>query len=184
MEYYSTFNQPFVSMSRYILNISRHPFTTYSLCLFAYSKCLSHTPMAPQLFSSSPPPLFSRHPSLSLIITSSSPTVCGFSFSDDSVFFPNRGRTFSCSSIRNITYPFTGGDRPDYCGLPDFKLRCMDNHTEFTHHSLTNRVLSTNQSSRTMTIARLDLWNNIALLNSPILLSTLRPTITKTKNSP
>ncbi|XP_049384309.1 LEAF RUST 10 DISEASE-RESISTANCE LOCUS RECEPTOR-LIKE PROTEIN KINASE-like 1.4 isoform X1 [Solanum stenotomum] len=84
-----------------------------------------------------------------------------FSFSDDNVLFPNCHLTFSCGSIRNITYPFTGGDRPNYCGLPDFKLRCVDDkHTEFTHQSLTYRVLSINQSSTTMTVSRIDLWKN------------------------
>lgn len=84
-----------------------------------------------------------------------------FSFSDDNVLYPNCHLTYSCGSIRNITYPFTGVDRPDYCGLPDFKLRCVDDkHTEFTHQSLTYRVLSINQSSATMTVSRIDLWKN------------------------
>ncbi|XP_060194118.1 LEAF RUST 10 DISEASE-RESISTANCE LOCUS RECEPTOR-LIKE PROTEIN KINASE-like 1.4 [Lycium barbarum] len=84
-----------------------------------------------------------------------------FILTTTSLSFPNCNSTFSCGSIRNITYPFTGGDRPDYCGLPDFKLRCVDdNHTEFTHQSLIYRVLEINQSSRTMTIARIDLWNS------------------------
>ncbi|KAM3363247.1 LEAF RUST 10 DISEASE-RESISTANCE LOCUS RECEPTOR-LIKE PROTEIN KINASE-like 1.4 isoform X2 [Capsicum galapagoense] len=85
-----------------------------------------------------------------------------FSLSDDSLFFPKCNRTFSCGSIRNITYPFTGGDRPDYCGLPEFKLPCVDDkHTEFTHQSLNYRVLAINQSSRTMTMAKIDLWENV-----------------------
>ncbi|GFY86768.1 protein kinase family protein [Actinidia rufa] len=40
-----------------------------------------------------------------------------FSSSAAAATFPNCQRTFSCGSLHNVTYPFTGGDRPDYCVL-------------------------------------------------------------------
>ncbi|XP_056698911.1 LEAF RUST 10 DISEASE-RESISTANCEUS RECEPTOR-LIKE PROTEIN KINASE-like 1.2 [Spinacia oleracea] len=33
---------------------------------------------------------------------------------------------FSCGKIRNVGYPFWSDDRPEYCGVPQFKLRCHD----------------------------------------------------------
>ncbi|KAA8547784.1 hypothetical protein F0562_004213 [Nyssa sinensis] len=80
--------------------------------------------------------------------------------SSQDVSYSNCNRTFSCGSFHNITYPFTGGDRPDYCGAPDFRLNCRDNYTELTANSITYRVLQINQSEKTLTLARLDLWNN------------------------
>uniref|UniRef100_A0A5B6YZB9 non-specific serine/threonine protein kinase n=1 Tax=Davidia involucrata TaxID=16924 RepID=A0A5B6YZB9_DAVIN len=81
------------------------------------------------------------------------------SFSQDAVY-SNCNRTFSCGSLQNITYPFTGGDRPDYCGPPEFRLSCRDNYAEFNSNSFTYRVLQINQIEKTLTLARLDLWNN------------------------
>ncbi|KAA8530595.1 hypothetical protein F0562_005304 [Nyssa sinensis] len=59
-----------------------------------------------------------------------------------------------------LPYPFTGGDQPDYCGPSEFRLSCRDNYAEFTSNSVTYRVLQINQSEKTLTLARLDLWNN------------------------
>ncbi|XP_059642129.1 LEAF RUST 10 DISEASE-RESISTANCE LOCUS RECEPTOR-LIKE PROTEIN KINASE-like 1.4 isoform X2 [Cornus florida] len=81
------------------------------------------------------------------------------SFCND-VTYSDCDPTFTCGSISNITYPFTGGDRPDSCGPPGFRLTCRDNHTEFTTNSVTYRVLQINQTEKTITLARLDLWNN------------------------
>ncbi|KAL2453368.1 putative serine/threonine-protein kinase [Abeliophyllum distichum] len=75
--------------------------------------------------------------------------------------YVNCNRTFSCGSIRNITYPFTGSDRPSYCGLPEFMLTCRDNTiTEFTSNSITYRVLQLDQTQKTMILSRSDLYNN------------------------
>ncbi|KAL2499446.1 Protein kinase family protein [Abeliophyllum distichum] len=75
--------------------------------------------------------------------------------------YVNCNRTFSCGTIRNITYPFTGSDRPSYCGLPEFMLTCRDNTiTEFTSNSITYRVLQLDQTQKTMILSRSDLYNN------------------------
>ncbi|KAA8547780.1 hypothetical protein F0562_004209 [Nyssa sinensis] len=98
--------------------------------------------------------------------------------SSQDVSYSNCNRTFSCGSLHNITYPFTGGDRPDYCGPPDFRLNCRDNYTELTANSITYRVLQINQSEKTLTLARLDLWNNIC--PQTFVNSTLNSTIFNT----
>ncbi|KAL8034443.1 hypothetical protein ABFX02_12G028600 [Erythranthe guttata] len=75
--------------------------------------------------------------------------------------YPNCHRTFSCDAITNATYPFTGGDRPSHCGIPGFSLTCRDNTTaEFTHNSLTYRVLQLNQTQKSLILSRTDLYNN------------------------
>lgn len=75
--------------------------------------------------------------------------------------FPGCEGTFSCGNIHNLSYPFTGGDRPDYCGPPEFRLTCPKNdYPEITVESVTYRVLEANLTEKTLIIARSDLWNN------------------------
>ncbi|PSS30596.1 Leaf rust 10 disease-resistance locus receptor-like protein kinase [Actinidia chinensis var. chinensis] len=84
-----------------------------------------------------------------------------FSSSAAAATFPNCQRTFSCGSLHNLTYPFTGGDRPDYCGPPEFRLTCRDDtHAELTLDSVPYRVLEINKTQQTLVLARSDLWNN------------------------
>ncbi|CAA2938396.1 LEAF RUST 10 DISEASE-RESISTANCE LOCUS RECEPTOR-LIKE PROTEIN KINASE-like isoform X1 [Olea europaea subsp. europaea] len=75
--------------------------------------------------------------------------------------YANCNRTFSCGAIRNITYPFTGGDRPSHCGLPEFTLTCRDNSvTELTQNSVAYRVLQLDQAQKFMILAPSFLYNN------------------------
>ena len=54
-----------------------------------------------------------------------------------------------------------GGDRPDYCGFPEFKLTCRDNeYPIISSEELEFHVLNIDQSHYIMTIARLDLLNS------------------------
>ncbi|KAK3225284.1 hypothetical protein Dsin_005146 [Dipteronia sinensis] len=66
------------------------------------------------------------------------------------------------SSELNISYPFWGGNRPQYCGREGFEIKChQDDQYHFIEFKLQKfRVLSINESHRTMTIARDDLWKN------------------------
>ncbi|KAK2986784.1 hypothetical protein RJ640_011009 [Escallonia rubra] len=81
------------------------------------------------------------------------------SSSQDTTAFSNWNATFSCGPIQNITYPFTGGARPSYCGLPDFHLTCDgDNYPELTANSLTYGVLTIDQTRQSLTLVRLDLY--------------------------
>ncbi|PON53113.1 GPCR kinase [Parasponia andersonii] len=71
----------------------------------------------------------------------------------------NCNQAFDCGQFRNITYPFTGGDRPDRCGPPEFRLACVNDSPELTINSVNYRVLGLDPVLQTLSLARLDLWN-------------------------
>ncbi|XP_030461222.2 LEAF RUST 10 DISEASE-RESISTANCE LOCUS RECEPTOR-LIKE PROTEIN KINASE-like 2.4 [Syzygium oleosum] len=87
--------------------------------------------------------------------SSSSPSV------DNSL--SNCDQTFNCGPLVNVSYPFTGGDRPDHCGPPEFRLGCVGGFPEFTAGLLTYRVLALDQTRQSLTLSRTDLYNNICL---------------------
>ncbi|KAL0450022.1 UNVERIFIED_CONTAM: hypothetical protein Slati_1558600 [Sesamum latifolium] len=102
-------------------------------------------------------------PSLSsLLITLTTATLFTAAYSQPTTTYPNCNRTFSCGPITNITYPFSGGDRPAHCGFPGFSLTCRNNTiTELTTQtSLTYRVLQIHQPQKTLILSRSDLYNN------------------------
>ncbi|KAK1433239.1 hypothetical protein QVD17_10148 [Tagetes erecta] len=69
--------------------------------------------------------------------------------------------TFSCANIHNLTYPFTGANRPTYCGPPEFHLTCLgDNYPTLTIESVSYRILKANMSQNSLVLARSDLINN------------------------
>ncbi|XP_048422237.1 LEAF RUST 10 DISEASE-RESISTANCE LOCUS RECEPTOR-LIKE PROTEIN KINASE-like 1.2 [Pyrus x bretschneideri] len=72
----------------------------------------------------------------------------------------NFTQTFDCGPFRNLTYPFTGGSRPSYCGPPEFQLSCVDDSPELIISSLSYRVLKLDQVHQNLTLARSDLWNS------------------------
>ncbi|KAL7605286.1 hypothetical protein Lser_V15G19789 [Lactuca serriola] len=75
--------------------------------------------------------------------------------------FPGCDGTFSCGNIHNLSYPFTGGDRPDHCGPPEFRLICTTNeYPELISEPVTYRVLEANLTGKTLVLARSDLWKN------------------------
>ncbi|KAK9951231.1 hypothetical protein M0R45_006688 [Rubus argutus] len=71
----------------------------------------------------------------------------------------NCTKTFNCGSLQNLSYPFTGGERPAYCGPPEFHINCVDDSPELTVKSLSYRVLALDSVAQTLSLARLDLWN-------------------------
>ncbi|KAF8026864.1 hypothetical protein BT93_F3376 [Corymbia citriodora subsp. variegata] len=75
----------------------------------------------------------------------------------------NCNRTFSCGSFANVSYPFTGGDRPTHCGPPQFRLSCVGDSPELTVGSLTYRVRALDQTRRSLVLSRTDLYNNTCL---------------------
>ncbi|XP_038691742.1 LEAF RUST 10 DISEASE-RESISTANCE LOCUS RECEPTOR-LIKE PROTEIN KINASE-like 1.4 isoform X3 [Tripterygium wilfordii] len=82
-----------------------------------------------------------------------------FATSSDAILTNCAFRTFSCGSLQNVSYPFTGGDRPDYCGPPDFLLKCVNGSVpELTIDSLSYRVLQLDQTRNTISLARSDLY--------------------------
>ncbi|OVA04959.1 hypothetical protein BVC80_1211g19 [Macleaya cordata] len=65
---------------------------------------------------------------------------------------------FTCGDlIKNISYPFWGNLRPPYCGMPGYKLDCLDGGiTEIEIVSEKYRVLGIDQGNKIMTITRND----------------------------
>ncbi|KAG8384104.1 hypothetical protein BUALT_Bualt04G0083300 [Buddleja alternifolia] len=106
-------------------------------------------------------PLPPMPPSLSSLLALLAAALLTAAYSQPSTTYPNCHRTFSCGPLVNITYPFTGGDRPSHCGPPDFALTCRNaTTTELTHDSLTYRVLQLDQTQNALTLSRSDLYNN------------------------
>ncbi|CAA3020901.1 Hypothetical predicted protein [Olea europaea subsp. europaea] len=78
----------------------------------------------------------------------------------------NGGKYAACGApsrragIQGVSYPFWGGNRPDYCGYPDFQLNnCQGDVPILTITSRQYRVLEINSTAHTLKVAREDLWN-------------------------
>ncbi|CAL0308275.1 unnamed protein product [Lupinus luteus] len=69
--------------------------------------------------------------------------------------------TYSCGTIQNLTYPFSGGNRPDYCGEPNLQVSCVNNVPEFTVNLVTYRIIGWDLKTQNLTVARDDLWDNM-----------------------
>ncbi|KAF5469082.1 hypothetical protein F2P56_013179 [Juglans regia] len=86
---------------------------------------------------------------------------------DDNSSFVECGRPYDCGSFRNISFPYWGGGRPDYCGHRDkgFELECFNNeYPVLQFEELKFRVLNFSQNQNSpnrMTIARMDLLDNL-----------------------
>ncbi|KAK3440500.1 hypothetical protein EUGRSUZ_B00766, partial [Eucalyptus grandis] len=96
---------------------------------------------------------------------------------DNDVYYTECYRSFNCGTIANITYPFWGGSRPQFCGLPAFRVECYeDEFPIFEYQEQKYRVLKIDQHLRTMTITRMDLMEGTCLhefRNTSIMDSTL-----------
>ncbi|PIA33374.1 hypothetical protein AQUCO_04100062v1 [Aquilegia coerulea] len=69
---------------------------------------------------------------------------------EDSKYF-TCAKPFECGDMKNITYPFWGNGRPEYCGHPDFQLKCRkDKSVEIEIQSQNYRVLHFNYLRRTL----------------------------------
>ena len=89
---------------------------------------------------------------------------------------------FDCGPFKNLSYPFTlavAELQSSHYGTPEFRLNNCDPTAspELTIPPLSYRVLRLNQTDKTLTLARSDLWNNTCLAdqftNSTILNSTI-----------
>ncbi|XP_017980752.1 PREDICTED: LEAF RUST 10 DISEASE-RESISTANCE LOCUS RECEPTOR-LIKE PROTEIN KINASE-like 2.1 isoform X1 [Theobroma cacao] len=62
-----------------------------------------------------------------------------------------------CGTFQNVTYPFWGGDRPEYCGNPGMELTCQgDEELQITIMSLSYKVIEINTDIQAFTVARTD----------------------------
>ncbi|GMP30988.1 hypothetical protein CsSME_00005391 [Camellia sinensis var. sinensis] len=73
--------------------------------------------------------------------------------------YTNCTQEFQCANFPNISYPFWGGNRPDYCGHPNFRLDCRGDAPRITIQSA-YRVLAIDTTTRTLTVVREEFWNN------------------------
>ncbi|KAF7819977.1 LEAF RUST 10 DISEASE-RESISTANCE LOCUS RECEPTOR-LIKE PROTEIN KINASE-like 2.1 [Senna tora] len=81
------------------------------------------------------------------------------SVSADVSQYNNCSAPYSCGVVKNVTYPFWGDNRADYCGHPDFQLKCDSNVPKLIGVAASFRILSLNFSDRNMTVARDDYWD-------------------------
>ncbi|KAG7944647.1 hypothetical protein I3843_15G113100 [Carya illinoinensis] len=87
----------------------------------------------------------------------------------DDPLFEECGRPYHCGRFENISFPYwIDDDRPDYCGHRDkgYELKCSNDEDNNEYpvlqfEELEFRVLNFNQSTKNMTIARMDLWDNL-----------------------
>jgi len=95
--------------------------------------------------------------------------VCGSAlvFADDDERYLNCMKSFDCGNIKGVGYPFSGSDRPDYCGYPGFELGCSNQVPEITIMPLSYKLLGINSQSRTLNVSRTDYTKNLC----PTLLS-------------
>ncbi|TKY64807.1 Serine/threonine-protein kinase [Spatholobus suberectus] len=68
--------------------------------------------------------------------------------------------SFQCANLKNLSYPFWGSSRPQYCGHPAFKLQCSGEVARVTIMSESYRVLEVNGSDHRLKVVRTDYWNN------------------------
>ncbi|GJS09462.1 leaf rust 10 disease-resistance locus receptor-like protein kinase-like 1.4 protein [Tanacetum coccineum] len=109
-----------------------------------------------------PPPLFSAATAfLIVLVLLHSVDHTGALTEPNFTTFPGCDSTFSCGNIHNLTYPFTGGNRPDHCGPPQFHLTCVkDEYATLNIDSVTYRVLKLSLTNKTLVLARADLWDS------------------------
>ncbi|XP_054787708.1 LEAF RUST 10 DISEASE-RESISTANCE LOCUS RECEPTOR-LIKE PROTEIN KINASE-like 1.4 isoform X4 [Prosopis cineraria] len=80
---------------------------------------------------------------------------------DDGRYTDCRSSSFSCGIQQNLTYPFWGGERADYCGFPDFQLTCESNIAKITIGGLEYRLLEWVSTSNVLVVARDDYSDTI-----------------------
>lgn len=73
--------------------------------------------------------------------------------------YTNWTQLFQCANIPNLSYPFLGGNRPDYCGHPSFKLNCQG-HPLITIQTRPHRVLGIDNTAQILMAVRAEFWNN------------------------
>ncbi|KAL1536465.1 LEAF RUST 10 DISEASE-RESISTANCE LOCUS RECEPTOR-LIKE PROTEIN KINASE-like 1.2 [Salvia divinorum] len=71
---------------------------------------------------------------------------------------------FECGVLRDIPYPFYGGDRPVSCGSPGYEISCQDNIPRINTSEIIYRVLDICNQTQTLVVARDDLWDDVCAL--------------------
>ncbi|BBG99559.1 Protein kinase superfamily protein [Prunus dulcis] len=77
---------------------------------------------------------------------------------EDVLQYANCSEYINCGGIGGISYPFWGVNRANYCGLPGFEVKCVDNAPMINMSNINYRILKTNDSAPSVTVARQDYW--------------------------
>lgn len=67
---------------------------------------------------------------------------------------------YNCGDLVDISYPFWGNERPEFCGRREFGLNCKDNKTMIRINNRQYIVVDISQSNNRMTIARSELFGD------------------------
>ncbi|XP_050365429.1 LEAF RUST 10 DISEASE-RESISTANCE LOCUS RECEPTOR-LIKE PROTEIN KINASE-like 2.7 [Argentina anserina] len=83
----------------------------------------------------------------------------------DTVEYSECSQTITCGSVTsNISYPFWGENRPEYCGKSGFEATCTDDDVPMiTMKKIEFRLLDMSNSTNltTVTVARNDYWDSL-----------------------
>ncbi|KAM5548898.1 hypothetical protein ABKV19_000353 [Rosa sericea] len=83
---------------------------------------------------------------------------------DDAVEYANCSQPITCGSVKsNVSYPFWGANRADYCGKSGFEVTCKADVPLITMNNVNFRILANSSTSTTPTVkvARDDYWETI-----------------------
>ncbi|CAB4273634.1 unnamed protein product [Prunus armeniaca] len=75
--------------------------------------------------------------------------------------YTNCSEAINCGGIGGISYPFWGVNRANYCGLPGFEVKCQDNVPMINISSINYRILKTDSTAPSVTVARQDYWGTL-----------------------
>ncbi|KAI7749005.1 hypothetical protein M8C21_009911 [Ambrosia artemisiifolia] len=129
----------------------------YAMPTFHLIKMALHCNHTPSFTPKMPPPVIFSGIIILLLLCNLTTSFTQPEFS----LYPGCEGTFSCGNLHNLSYPFTGGNRPDHCGPPEFRLTCIkETYPELNIGSVEYRVLEANITGKTLVLARSDLWNN------------------------
>ncbi|PQQ09293.1 LEAF RUST 10 DISEASE-RESISTANCE LOCUS RECEPTOR-LIKE PROTEIN KINASE-like 2.1 [Prunus yedoensis var. nudiflora] len=99
-----------------------------------------------------------------LLITSFLSVNVELSLGQDNEQYANCGEDINCGGVGGITYPFWGVNRANYCGLPGFEVKCVDNAPMINMSNINYRILKMNSIASSVTVARQDYWETICPL--------------------
>ncbi|XP_040371442.1 LEAF RUST 10 DISEASE-RESISTANCE LOCUS RECEPTOR-LIKE PROTEIN KINASE-like 2.4 isoform X2 [Rosa chinensis] len=86
-----------------------------------------------------------------------------FTLCADHFQYANCSQAIKCGNIPNISYPFWGVNRADYCGQPSCEVECQDNIPVINISDVKYRILEMSSSStnRMVKVARDDYWETL-----------------------
>ncbi|XP_040370150.1 LEAF RUST 10 DISEASE-RESISTANCE LOCUS RECEPTOR-LIKE PROTEIN KINASE-like 2.7 isoform X2 [Rosa chinensis] len=82
---------------------------------------------------------------------------------DDTVEYANCSQPITCGSVKsNISYPFWGANRAEYCGKSGYEVTCQADAPMITMRNITFRILDMSSTTTpTVKVARQDYWGTI-----------------------